>query len=106
MPLSNPLNVSVAFPLTTSVSNAVIAASASASQVLMAGNSKRGSLTIFNDSTANLYIDFGKAASLTDFAVKITAGGYYELPVSYIGSIQGLWDGANGNARIRDLSYQ
>ncbi len=104
MPLSNPSNVTVAFPSASVASNALISATLN-SQVLMAGNSKRTGLTIFNDSTANLYIDFGKIAAMTDFAVKITAGGYYELPVNYIGTINGVWDGVNGNARVRDLSY-
>ena len=103
MPLSNPANIVI--PSATTAATALVPASVSSSQILMAANPKRANLTIFNDSTANLYIDFTKAATLTDFAVKIMAGGYYELPINFTGSINGLWDGTNGNARIRDLSY-
>ena len=105
MPLSNPLNVTIGLPSTIAVANAIVAASTSGSQSLMLANPKRSNLTIFNDSTANLYIDFGKPVTLTDFAVKITAGGYYELPVNYTGPVTGLWDAINGSARVRDLSY-
>jgi TRAP-type mannitol/chloroaromatic compound transport system substrate-binding protein len=103
MPLSNP-SASVTVPSTSVAATALITATL-ASQTLMAGNSKRITLTIFNDSTANLHIDFGKAVSLTDYAVKIMSGGYYELPSNYAGSITGVWDAVNGVARIRDLSY-
>jgi hypothetical protein len=103
MPLSNP-SASVTVPSTSVAATALITATL-ASQTLMAGNSKRATLTIFNDSTANLHIDFGKAVSLTDYAVKIMPGGYYELPSNYIGIITGVWDAVNGVARIRDLSY-
>jgi hypothetical protein len=102
MPLSNPSIVT--FP-SVSVATAALITATLASQTMMAANSKRATLTIFNDSIANLHIDFGKAVSLTDYAVKIMPGGYYELPSNYVGIITGVWDAVNGNARVRDLSY-
>jgi hypothetical protein len=105
MTLFNPTNVTVTGTTTTTTTILTSSvASTTASQILMGGNSKRTALTIFNDSTANLYVDLGKAPTLTDYAVKIAGGGYYELPCNYTGTINGLWDAANGNARVRDFA--
>jgi hypothetical protein len=103
MALFNPTNVTVAAPATTTILTATVA-STTGSQLLIGGNSKRTALTIFNDSTANLYVDLGKAPTFTDYAVKIAGGGYYELPCNYTGTINGLWDTANGNAKVRDFA--
>jgi len=88
----------------TSAVTSVAAAAASTS--LLVSNTARRGATIFNDSaTANLYIKLGATASLTSFTVKITFGGYYELPYpAYTGAIDGIWDAAVGSARITELT--
>lgn len=56
--------------------------------------------TVFNDSTAVLYLKFGATASATSYTVQVAAGGYYEFPQSvYAGQVDGIWAAANGNAR-------
>ena len=63
---------------------------------------------MFNDSTANLFLKLGATASTTVFTVKIAAGGYWEMPVTpsgqcYGGTVDGIWDAANGSARLTEL---
>ena len=79
--------------------------SSSASNVtLLASNAARRGATIFNDSTAILYIKFGATASATSFTVYLTAAQYYEVPYPcYTGIIDGIWASANGSARITEL---
>lgn len=58
---------------------------------------------IFNDSTDNLYVKFGSAATTSDFTVKLTAGAYFEFPLPvYLGEVTGIWDGTNGGAQITE----
>lgn len=60
--------------------------------------------TIFNDSTADLYVKFGATASATDFTVKIPAGGYFEFPRPvYDGLVTGIWTSATGSARLTEV---
>jgi hypothetical protein len=57
--------------------------------------------TIFNDSTAVLYVKFGATASTTSYTTQIAAGGYYEFPQPlYTGQVDCLWASANGFARV------
>lgn len=57
--------------------------------------------TVFNDSTATLYLNFGGAASTTAFVVEIAPGAYYEFPAPpFPGEVYGIWSAANGAARL------
>ncbi|MCC5641097.1 hypothetical protein LC593_35810 [Nostoc sp. CHAB 5844] len=103
MALYNPPSVTVTTPTSSTSTPTTVAASVT-SQTIAAINSNRKGLTIWNDSTATLYIDFDSAASATDFAVKISAGGYYEMPFDYTGVISGIWSAANGSALVREFS--
>ncbi len=103
-----PLN-----PLQTNISelfssaNAVLSSVASnvASVTLLAANQPRKGAYIFNDGTANLFVAYAAVASATAFSVKIPAGSFWEMPTSpiYTGIITGIWDVANGSARITEL---
>lgn len=79
-----------------------VAASATSTS-LLAANSARLGATIFNDSSAILYLKLGATASTSSFTTKINPGGYYEVPYGYAGAIDGIWDTATGNARITEL---
>lgn len=62
------------------------------------GNNAR---TIYNESTAVLYVKFGTTASTSSYTVQIAAGGYYEFPQPmYTGRVDGIWASANGFARV------
>lgn len=72
---------------------------------LLAANALRVGATIFNDSTATLYVALGAAAaSLTSFTVELLPRAYYELPANYTGAVRGIWTAAAGNARITELT--
>lgn len=103
MALFNPAQVTVSIP-TSNTSTPTSVASSTTSQTIAAANSNRKGLTIWNKSTANLYIDFDSSASTSDAAVEIAGGGYYEMPFNYTGIVSGIWDAENGNAYVRELT--
>ncbi len=77
-----------------------VASSASSVTLFAASGTTKGR-TIFNDSTAVLYVKFGATASATSYTVQLAAGDYYEFPVPvYSGVVDGIWASANGNARV------
>ncbi len=72
---------------------------------LLASNANRLGATIFNDSSATLYIKLGSTASTTSFTFKALQDDYYEVPYGYTGAIDGIWSSdAGGNARITELT--
>lgn len=79
-------------------------ASSSTVVTLLAANVQRKGATIYNESTAVLYVRFGAAASATAYTVQVAANGYYELPFGYTGIVTGLWATANGSARVTELT--
>lgn len=80
-------------------------ASSAASVTLAASNIDRKGLSIFNDSTKVLFAKLGATASASDYTLKIPAGGYYELPHPvYTGRIDGIWQAANGAAKVTELT--
>lgn len=103
MALYNPVSVTVSPSIATTSTPSAVNASAT-SVTILALNSNRKGATIWNNSTADLYIDFDSAASTSDFAVKLSAGGYFELPFDYTGVISGIWSAANGAALVRELT--
>jgi hypothetical protein len=75
------------------------------STALLQSNINRTGVTIYNDSTANLYLKLaGGTVSINNFTVKIRPDGYYEVPFNYSGIILGIWDAVNGFARITEFS--
>lgn len=80
---------------------ASVASSASSGTIFAATGAARRR-TVFNDSTAVLYLAFtSSAASTSNYTVQIPAGGYYEFPEPcYSGAVTGIWASANGNARL------
>lgn len=83
---------------------------AATSTTILAANASRKGATVFNDSTAVLYLALSDTtASATAYTVQIPAGGYYELPVCdggvYTGKIVGIWaSDASGAARVTELT--
>lgn len=98
---SNPLRVNPVGPATPSQSS--VAGSAT-SVSLLASNASRKGATIFNDSTATLYIKLGATASTSSFTFKALQDDYYEVPFGYTGAVDGIWSSATGNARITELT--
>ena len=73
---------------------------------ILAANESRLGATIYNSSTANLYLLLGTSAASTDiYTVILVPGAYYETPYNYIGQINGIWDAASttGAAQCTEL---
>ena len=85
-------------PTTATLANV----NSSASNVtLFAAESTVSARTIYNDSTAVLYVKYGATASATSYTVQLAAGAYYEFPQpTYAGQVDGIWASANGAARL------
>ena len=86
-------------------SNITSNVSASATSVtILATNEDRVGVTIYNDSSADLYINWGLTASTTNFSYFIAAGSTWECPANMVDSsqISGIWSSATGTARITE----
>ncbi len=79
-------------------------ASSTSAVTILAANANRKGFLVVNDGTATLYLKFGTAAAATSFTVKLSAGQTYESQTNnYKGIVTGLWDTANGAARVTEL---
>lgn len=75
-------------------------ASSATNVTLFSADSDANGRTIYNDSTAVLYVKFGATASTTSYTVQLAAQAYYEFPQPvYAGQVDGIWASANGAAR-------
>jgi hypothetical protein len=90
-------------PTTSTPAN--VAASATAVTVFAANTNAVEARTVFNDSTAILYLKKGSGASTTDHFVQVAPGGYFEFQKPcYPGIVTGLWSTATGAARTTEDS--
>lgn len=77
-----------------------VASSATSVQLFAAASVVHGR-TVYNDSTAVLYLKYGATASTTSYTIQLAAGAYYEFPQPvYGGEVDGIWASANGAARV------
>jgi hypothetical protein len=74
------------------------------SATILAANVNRKGGSVYNDSTAVLYLAFAASASTTAFTVPLAANTYYEISGGYVGIITGVWATAAGSARITELT--
>ena len=80
-----------------------VAGSASSVTVL-ASNANRLGATIYNDSTATLYLKLAATATTTSYTVKMFPEDFYEVEYGYTGIIDGIWDSATGAARVVEFT--
>jgi hypothetical protein len=73
-----------------------------ADTAILAADPTRKGATIFNDSTATLYLGYGSTAvSTTNYSVQVAPGSYLEVPAQFVQcAIRGYWAAANGAARV------
>lgn len=72
---------------------------------LLASNAARRQVIIVNDGNKTLYIAFAGTASATAFTVRLGGGQEFISEMnSYTGAISGIWDSANGSARITEIT--
>lgn len=76
------------------------------STTIIALNTARKGLYVFNDSTAVLYLAFAATASTTAYITQVPANSLYEMPAkpTYTGLVTGIWSAANGAARVTELT--
>jgi hypothetical protein len=95
-------------PSSTTADTTSVAASATSVALFTASTNQVSGRSVFNDSTAELKVKFGTAASATSFKVAIPPGGYFEFPLSqgnvYAGVVHGIWSTATGSARCSEES--
>ena len=84
---------------------AVTSVAGSASNVTcLASNANRLGATIYNDSSADLYVKLGATASSSSFTVKLFQDGFFTVPFGYTGIIDCIWSSATGNARVTEVT--
>ena len=86
-----------ATPTTTTV------AASATSVTCVALNANRLGASIYNDSTADLYVKLGATASTTSFIAKVFTDGLFTVPFNYTGVVDCIWSSATGNARVTEV---
>jgi len=77
------------------------------STTLLASNAARLGGSIYNDSSALLYVLYGTGtASATSYTARVYPNGFHTILGNYVGAIQGVWasDPGDGAARMTELS--
>lgn len=96
---TNPLPISQ----TTAAISTLANVSGSASSVtLVASNTDRRKVIMYNDSTADCYVKYGTTASATSFTWLMAAGSHIEEDC-YNGIITGIWTSATGSMRVTEV---
>lgn len=101
---SNPVPTKEIKPATGT--NSSVADNA-ASTTILASNTARIGATVYNDSSATLYLLLGStAASTTNYTCRVASMGYYEVPFGYTGQLTGIWatDPGDGAARVTEIT--
>ena len=97
---TNPLVVA-----TKTATSAVTSVGGSATNVtLLASNASRKGATIYNNSTAQLYMKLGATATTASFTAILPRNAYYEVPFGYTGIIDGIWTAAVGAALVTEIT--
>jgi hypothetical protein len=80
-------------------------ASAAADTLLLAANPNRAAATIWNDSTATLFVNLGTTvSSATNYTAQVLTQAGYTVPATWTGMVRGIWASANGFARVTELT--
>lgn len=79
---------------------------AAADTTILAANANRRGATVYNDSTAILYLLCANATSSTTvWTYKMQPEDYFEIPAGYTGIVKGIWaSDAGGNARVTEFT--
>jgi len=91
-------------PAPAATGTATSVAGSASNVTLLAANTARIGGTIFNDSSADLFVKLGATASATSFTIKMATDGYFVVPANYTGIIDGIWGSATGDARITEIT--
>jgi hypothetical protein len=96
------------YPVKSSTSTTSSVTATISNQNLLPANSNRLGATVYNDSSALIYIKLGAVASTTDYTIRMFPWAYFEVPYGYTGQIDAIWSIAygsvSGSARIDELT--
>lgn len=101
MPITNPSAPN--YPVSTVAASTTVPSSATSVPILAANTGRKGA-TVWNASTATLYLDVDGVVTATDYAIKLDPGGYYEVPYGFQGALSGIWSAVNGSALVREYT--
>lgn len=101
-----PIPVSGSLTVDKSTTGTLTSVAASVTSVsILASNVNRVGAAIYNDGGSMLFLALSaSAASQTAYTIRIMPNSYYDLPVTYTGAINGIWNGNSGNARITEFT--
>ena len=71
--------------------------------ILLAANPARQGAAFYVENGAPLYLKLGSLAGTFSYTLQVVAGGYYEVPFGYTGTISGIWQFANGTVQITEV---
>lgn len=89
-------------PFTTNATVSSVNSSASNVTLLSAKQGRRG-FTIWNNSSAILYVKLGATATSSDCTKKLIADEFWFCPIEYNGRVDGIWASANGSALVTEI---
>lgn len=101
--LASDETVPVTLPVSTTAAQTSVAGSA-ASVSLLASNSSRKGYSIFNDSTAILYVGFTATTTTSAYSVKLFPNSCISSEFIYTGVISGIWASAAGAAKVTEYT--
>ena len=105
--LSSSSPVPTSPPSSSTSSITAVAASATSVTLLSTNTTRKGGSSVYNDSTAIMFLTLGATTSATLYTLQVPPNGFYEVPAAptiYTGPISALWASATGNARITELT--
>lgn len=74
------------------------------STTILAPNAARRGATIYNESGAIVFVKLGATASITSYTAQVAIGGYYEVPYSYTGTIDGITAAITAVVRVTEFT--
>lgn len=96
---------SINVSLTTGSSSVTAVTASVTNTTLIASNSSRRGILLYNDSTSIVRVKFGTTASSSSFSFKLYPNCFYDNPtMCYTGIITGIWESANGNMLVTQLT--
>jgi len=89
----------------TDVTGTLVAA-ATSTTTLLGAEPHRKMVSIYNDSTAIMFMKLGGGAATNEFTIRMAADSFYELPEYgiYTGSITAVWTAATGSAQVAQFT--
>lgn len=94
----------VGFPSATTATVTNVSGAAT-DTALVAANTERQGLILYNDSTSIAYVKYGTGASSTSYTVQMGPSAYWEMPsIIYTGAVNANWVSATGAMRCTELT--